>query len=274
MGWPFRRKKEMPSGLWQVCTQCEEYIYLQQVEENLNCCPLCDEHFRVGGPRRIEITADPGSFVEFAADLQPKDVLGFVDGKGPYDQKLVKSQAKTKRNDACIVGHCRIQGIQVVLATLDFDFLGGSMGHVVGEKVALALETALADDLPCIIFSASGGARMHEGALSLMQMAKTSAAVHRFKERGRTPYISVLTHPTTGGVTASYAALGDIIIAEPKALIGFAGPRVIKETIRQDLPDGFQRAEFLVEKGFVDKVVARSDMRETVATILGLTLPC
>jgi acetyl-CoA carboxylase carboxyl transferase subunit beta len=273
MGWPFRRKKEMPGGLWEVCPGCEEYVYKQQVAENLNCCPLCDEHFRVTADKRIEITTDPGSWREFAAEMQPKDVLGFVDGKGPYARKLEQVAARTKQAEACRLGRCTIEGVAAVVAILDFGFLGGSMGHVVGEKVALGLETALEEHLPCVVFSASGGARMHEGALSLMQMMKTSAAVHRFKDRGRTPYVSVLTDPTTGGVTASFAALGDVILAEPKALIGFAGPRVIKETIRQDLPPGFQRSEFLLEKGYVDKVVRRAEMRTTLSSLFALLMP-
>ncbi len=273
MGWPFRRKREMPEGLWKVCPGCDKYIYKAQIEEALECCPECGEHFMISGRGRIEITLDPGSFEETGADVAGRDVLGFVDSKGPYSKKLDSAQKRTGMADACIVGWGRIHGIRVVVACLDFTFLGGSMGHAVGEKVALALEIALEEELPCIVFSSSGGARMHEGALSLMQMAKTSAAVKRYKDRGRWPYISVLTHPTTGGVTASFAALGDLIIAEPGALIGFAGPRVIKQTIRQDLPDGFQRAEFLLEKGFVDRIVPRAELRDQVAQILALLLP-
>ena len=273
MAWPFRRKREMPEGLWKVCPGCEKYVYKQQIEDALNCCPECEEHFPLSGYARIDVTADPGSFVELAADVKSKDVLGFVDGKGPYAKKLKKTRARSRASDACVIGKARIGDIDVVLGALDFGFMGGSMGHAVGEKVAIALETALHDELPCVLFSASGGARMHEGALSLMQMAKTSAAVHRFKERGRWPYISVLTHPTTGGVTASFSALGDITLAEPKALIGFAGPRVIENTIRQELPEGFQRSEFLMEKGYVDRIVARKDLRETISTLLSLLLP-
>jgi acetyl-CoA carboxylase carboxyl transferase subunit beta len=205
--------------------------------------------------------------------VQGEDVLGFTDASGPYDTKLEKVRAKTSLNSACVVGRGRIHGVRTVIAAMDFRFMGGSMGWAEGEKIAMALETALADGLPCVVFAASGGARMHEGALSLMQMSKTSAAVHRFKERGRRPFVSVLTNPTTGGVTASFAALGDLILAEPEALIGFAGPRVIKETIRKDLPKGFQSSEFLLEKGFVDKVVTRSRMRETLANLFSLLLP-
>ncbi len=273
MAWPFRRKREMPEGLWQVCSGCEKYVYKQQVEEALNCCPECGEHFPISGYPRIDITVDPGSFREIGADIISRDVLGFVDAKGEYRKKLRKTRKRSRASDACVVGRGAIEGIEAIVAALDFSFMGGSMGYAVGEKVALALETALADELPCIVFSASGGARMHEGALSLMQMAKTSAAVHRFKERGRRPFVSVLTHPTTGGVTASFSALGDVTIAEPKALIGFAGPRVIEQTIRQELPDGFQRSEFLMDKGYVDIIVPRGEMRATLAHLLTLLLP-
>jgi len=273
MGWPFRRKKEMPPGLWQVCPGCEKYLYKKQVEVSLDCCPDCDHHFGVSAPRRIAITADPGTFEEIGREIEGKDVLGFVDAKGPYGEKLIKTRKRTAMGAACLVGRARIHGVRTVLATLDFRFLGGSMGWAEGEKIALALETALEEELPCVIFSASGGARMHEGALSLMQMGKTSAAVHRLKKRGKTPFISVLTNPTTGGVTASFAALGDLILAEPEALIGFAGPRVIKETIRKELPEGFQRSEFLLEHGFVDRIVSRSAMRDALAQIFSLLLP-
>jgi len=273
MAWPFRRKREMPEGLWKVCPGCEQYVYKQQVEEALNCCPQCGEHFPVSGYPRIDMTVDPGSFREIGADVVSRDVLGFVDGKGDYGSKLDKTRKRSRASDACVVGHGTIEGIGVIVAALDFSFMGGSMGHAVGEKVAMALEAALAEGLPCIVFSASGGARMHEGALSLMQMAKTSAAVHRYKQRGRWPFVSVLTHPTTGGVTASFSALGDITIAEPKALIGFAGPRVIEQTIRQELPEGFQRSEFLMEKGYVDLIVPRPEMRATLVRLLSLLLP-
>jgi len=273
MGWPFRRKREMPEGLWQTCPSCKKYLYKKQVEEAFDCCPECGEHFSVGADRRIELTADEGTFEEIGVDIIGKDILGFVDGKGPYAAKLAKSRKESGNADACVAGRCRIQGVRAVVASLDFKFQGGSMGHAVGEKIAFAVETALAETLPCVVFSASGGARMHEGAMSLMQLSKTSAAVHRFKKRGKTPFVSVLTNPTTGGVTASYAALGDVIVAEPKALIGFAGPRVIKQTIRQDLPEGFQTSEFLLEKGFVDMIVPRAEMRETLARLFSLLLP-
>jgi acetyl-CoA carboxylase carboxyl transferase subunit beta len=262
-----RPKKEAPTGLWLKCDGCSAMLYKSKVEEKLDTCPECGEHFRIGGWRRVEITADPDSFEEFGHELLPTDPLQFkVDGKA-YGERLAQERARKGTDEACIIGICTIHGYRVVLATLDFSFFGGSMGQVVGEKVALALETARDRDLPCVVFSSSGGARMHEGALSLMQLAKTSAAVG-YHRTGRAPYISVLTDPTTGGVTASYAALGDVILAEPKALIGFAGPRVIQETIRSELPEGFQRSEFLLQHGFVDRIVSRLEMRAEIARIL------
>ncbi len=270
MAWFQRRKKEMPEGLWQVCSACGAYVYKQQVEENLECCPQCGEHFPISARRRIAITADDGTYEEIGQDVLSKDVLGFHDSKGSYGDKLQKARKATGLGDACVVGRCTIQGSPAIVASLDFGFLGGSMGHAVGEKVALALDAAREAKCACVVFSASGGARMHEGALSLMQMAKTSAAIQRFKAEARHPYFAVLTNPTTGGVTASFAALGDVILAEPKALIGFAGPRVIKQTIRKDLPPGFQTSEFLLAKGFVDAIVARKDMRDTIARLIAL----
>jgi acetyl-CoA carboxylase carboxyl transferase subunit beta len=262
-----RQRKDSTTGLWLKCSGCSAMLYRSKVEEKLDTCPDCGEHFRIGGWRRVEITADPDSFDEFGHGLLPTDPLDFVvDGKA-YGERLSAERRKKGTDEACIIGLCTIHGYRTVLATLDFNFMGGSMGQVVGEKVALALETARDRDLPCVIFSSSGGARMHEGALSLMQLAKTSAAV-AYHRTGKAPYISVLTDPTTGGVTASYAALGDVILAEPKALIGFAGPRVIQETIRSELPAGFQRSEFLLQHGFVDRIVHRLEMRAEIAKIL------
>jgi len=262
-----RTRKDTPSGLWMKCGGCSAMLYRKQVEERLDTCPECGEHFRIGGRRRIEITLDPGSFEEVGMDLVPRDVLGFtVDGKS-YGDRLAREREKTGLADACIAGLGRIHGVRTVIAAMDFTFLGGSMGAVVGEKVALSLETARDAGLPCVVFSSSGGARMHEGALSLMQMAKTAAAVARHRT-GKAPFVSVLTDPTTGGVTASFAALGDFILAEPKALIGFAGPRVIQETIRSELPPGFQRSEFLLQRGFIDRIVSRLEMREELSRIL------
>ncbi|MCG3133652.1 MAG: Acetyl-coenzyme A carboxylase carboxyl transferase subunit beta [Planctomycetes bacterium] len=272
MAWQNKKKKEIPEGLWQVCDCCKEYIDRRQIEDALECCPKCGEHFPIGSRRRMEITADPGTFEEIGADVQSRDVLGFHDGKGGYAEKLVRARKSTGLGDACVAGRAKLLGRPVVLASLDFEFMGGSMGHAVGEKVAMALDAAREAGVPCVVFSASGGARMHEGAVSLMQMSKTSASIQRFKSTTRAPFVSVLTNPTTGGVTASFAALGDVILAEPKALIGFAGPRVIKNTIRQNLPEGFQTSEFLKEKGFVDRIVARKDMRESLGRIFSLLM--
>ncbi len=266
MAWRFRRK-EMPSGLWMRCPKCETMLYRSKVAESLETCPDCGEHFRIDAPRRIEITADEGTFEEFGQDVMPRDALNFMDKEVPYSAKLVREQEKTGDTEAVKIGRAKIHGIPVMLGVMNFKFLGGSMGLVVGEKITMAVETAEAEDLPLIIFAASGGARMHEGILSLMQMAKTSAAIARFKQ-GTKPYISVLTHPTTGGVTASFAALGDLAFAEPDALIGFAGPRVIQTTLKADLPEGFQRAEFLLEKGFIDRIVPRLKMRDELAMAL------
>jgi len=262
-----RAKRETPTGLWTKCEGCAAMLYRSKVEEKLDTCPECGEHFRISGERRIQITADPGTFEEFGHDLVARDPLRFtVDGKS-YGERLEAERQRKGSNDACLTGFAAVKGLRTVLAAMDFTFLGGSMGTVVGEKVALALETSRDHGLPCIVFAASGGARMHEGALSLMQMAKTAAAV-AYHRTGRAPFVSVLTDPTTGGVTASFAALGDLILAEPKALIGFAGPRVIQETIRSELPPGFQRSEFLVQKGFVDLIVHRLQMRDTLAQLL------
>jgi acetyl-CoA carboxylase carboxyl transferase subunit beta len=242
-------------------------LYRKTVEEKYDTCPDCGEHFRIDSRRRIELTFDEGSFREFGLDLRPRDVLEFVVDRKSYASRLIKEREKTGLDDACVCGFGRILGIEVTTAVMDFTFLGGSMGAVVGEKVALALETGRDRDLPCVVFASSGGARMHEGALSLMQMAKTAAAV-AYHRTGKRPYIAVLSDPTTGGVTASFAALGDFTLAEPNALIGFAGPRVIQETIRAELPPGFQRSEFLMQKGFIDRIVPRPQMREELAAIL------
>ena len=261
------RTKDTPTGLWLKCAGCSAMLYKTKVEEKLDTCPECSEHFRIGAWRRIDITVDPDSFEELGHELLPSDPLGFtVDGKS-YGERLQQERKRKGTDEACVAGFCSIRGLRTVVAALDFTFFGGSMGGVVGEKVALSLEAARDRDLPCVIFSSSGGARMHEGALSLMQLAKTCAAV-QYHRTGRAPYVSVLTDPTTGGVTASFAALGDFILAEPRALIGFAGPRVIQETIRSELPPGFQRSEFLLQKGFVDRIVHRLQMRDEIARIL------
>ncbi|MBP2673709.1 MAG: accD [Deltaproteobacteria bacterium] len=268
----FRKKEEpekkikVPEGMWIKCDACLEIIYKPEVERSLNVCPKCTYHFRIPVMERIRAVIDEGTFGEIAEDMESSDPLNFTDTK-KYVDRLKEARKKTGRKEAAIVGKGKINGIDVVLGVLDFEFQGGSMGSVVGEKISLAAETALEERLPLIIFSASGGARMQEGVLSLMQMAKTSAALARLSD-ARLPYISVLTDPTTGGVAASFAMLGDVIISEPGALVGFAGPRVIEQTINQKLPAGFQRAEFLLEHGMVDMIVERSRLKATLTQIL------
>ena len=256
----------VPEGLWVRCAGCGSILFRRALENNLSVCPDCQHHFRISAPDRIEHLVDPGSFGEMDGELTSGDPLSFVDTK-PYPDRLNAARKKTGANEAVLCGTGFIKGRKVVIAAMDFRFLGGSMGSAVGEKITRAIETAIAQDLPLIVVSASGGARMMESGLSLMQMAKSSAALARFDEAGGL-FISVLTDPTTGGVTASFAMLGDVILAEPEALIGFAGPRVIKNTIRQDLPDGFQRSEFLLEHGFVDRVVARKDLRSEISSLI------
>jgi acetyl-CoA carboxylase carboxyl transferase subunit beta len=242
-------------------------IYRKQFQEKMGVCPECGYHEKPTAAQRVEITLDADSFEPFAEEHLPRDVLGFGDGDS-YADKLGKAQEKTGLSEAATVGIGTLKGMRVVCGVLDFTFFGGSMGQVVGERITEATERAREEELPLLVFSASGGARMQEGALSLMQMAKTSAAIGRLKESPRCPYVSVLTHPTTGGVTASFAALGDLIIAEPGALIGFAGPRVIETTIRKELPKGFQTAEFLLEHGFIDRIVERHKLRDELSTML------
>ncbi len=263
-----KRKKDMPGGLWSKCSSCGSMIFTKEFESNLRICPNCSFHHTMDARRRVEITADPGTFIEHFTDLRPQDRLNFKDNKEAYVDKLQKAQAKTGNADACLAGTCEVEGHPVVLAVLDFSFMGGSMGEVVGEKIARAVELAQENDVPILIFSASGGARMHEGAISLMQMAKTCSALHLYRESGGFS-ISILTNPTTGGVTASFATVCDITVAEPGALIGFAGPRVIQNTIRQELPEGLQRSEFLMEKGQVDTIIARPEMKAQLAILLG-----
>ncbi|MDP7070159.1 MAG: acetyl-CoA carboxylase, carboxyltransferase subunit beta [Phycisphaerales bacterium] len=260
------RKKPVPEGLWVRCIDCGGILFRRALENNLSVCPECTHHFRISAPERVGHLADVDSFVEMDAGVTSADPLGFVDTK-PYPDRLAAARTKTGASEAVLCGTAFIKGRKVVLAAMDFRFLGGSMGSAVGEKIARAIELAIAQDLPLIVVSASGGARMMESGLSLMQMAKTSAALARFDEMGGL-YISVLTDPTTGGVTASFAMLGDVILAEPRALIGFAGPRVIRNTIRQDLPEGFQRSEFLLEHGFVDRVVDRHDLRSEISSLI------
>ncbi|MDP7063241.1 MAG: acetyl-CoA carboxylase, carboxyltransferase subunit beta [Planctomycetota bacterium] len=267
MAFRLRKKKDMPGGLWSKCPSCNKMIYSKDLEQNMSVCPECGFHNTISARKRIEITADPGTFVEHFSDLKPKDRLEFVDNI-PYSDKIAKAQEKTGNADALLAGQCCIGGQPAVIAVLDFTFMGGSMGEVVGEKITRAVELAAEKRVPVLIFSASGGARMHEGAISLMQMAKTCGALKKFSLNGGFS-ISAMTNPTTGGVTASFASICDITVAEPDALIGFAGPRVIQNTIRQELPDGFQRSEFLLDKGQVDMIITRDNMREKLGQLLG-----
>lgn len=262
------KKKDMPEGLWTKCPSCGESLFEQALAKNLRVCTHCGYHFTISSGERLENLVDEGSFQELDASLDSVDALGF---KG-YLDKVKAYQHKTGLKEAVVTGRAHIESIPVVLAVMDFRFLGASMGSVVGEKITRAIEVATAERKAVIVFSASGGARMHEGILSLMQMAKTSGALARHAE-ARLPYISVLTHPTTGGVTASFATLGDIILAEPKCMIGFAGPRVVKETTHADLPPGFQTAEFMMKHGLVDLIVERKDMRPTLAGLLKYVSP-
>jgi acetyl-CoA carboxylase carboxyl transferase subunit beta len=260
------RKEGVPQGLWMRCSECGAMLFRKVVEEALHVCPECQYHFRVSARVRIELLVDPGSFEEMFDEIEPADPLKFTDKKA-YKDRLKSEQLKTGEKDAVICGKAFIKGRPIMIAVMDPTFMMGSMGSVVGEKITLTIEAAADEKLPLIIVSCSGGARMQESALSLMQMAKTSAALARLDDAGGL-FISILADPTTGGVTASFAMLGDFILAEPKALIGFAGPRTIWNTIKVELPDGFQRSEFLEEKGFVDFVVHRKDLRSEIARLV------
>ena len=270
MAWlRFRRKRDLPEGLWLKCPGCGRTVFKKQVEERLQVCPECNFHFNISGPERIRILVDENSFDEMYRDMAPIDVLGFTDRKG-YAERLKDEQAKTGENDAAIIGTAAVEGLPIMLGVTDSRFMMGSMGAVVGEKITIAAEEAVKRGVPLLLVSGSGGgARMQEGIISLAQMAKTSAAIARLNDAG-VPFISILTNPTMGGVAASWAALGDVVIAEPKALIGFAGPRTIKLTLRIDLPDGFQTSEFLLKHGFLDMIVNRPDMRKEIARLLRL----
>ena len=259
------QESRVPEGLWVKCGSCKEILYRKDVVKNFSVCPKCGFHFRISAPERLLMLFD-GPFVEFDEGLASADPLKFVDTKA-YAKRLSDGKAKTNASDAVICAHGPLGGITTVVAAMEYAFIGGSMGVVVGEKVTRAAERALAERLPLVVVSCSGGARMMEGTLSLMQMAKISAALSRLHE-ARLPFLSVLTDPTTGGVTASFAMLGDLTIAAPGALIGCAGPRVIEQTIRQKLPEGFQRAEFLLEHGMVDMVVDRRELKKTLARSL------
>jgi len=258
-------KKDGFSG-WVKCSGCTETIHANELKEHLNCCPKCGYHYRLTAMQRLELLIDKATFTELFTNIFPNDPLHFEDQK-PYRERLEAAKKKSGRDEAVLVGEGSIQGNRVAIGILDFSFMGGSMGSVVGEKLTLIIEYALEKKLPCIIVSSSGGARMQESILSLMQMAKTSAALARLSD-AKLPFISILTNPTTGGVTASFASLGDIIIAEPQALIGFAGPRVVEQTIGQKLPEGAQTSEFLLEKGMIDAITSRKDLKSKIAYFL------
>lgn len=261
------RQSTAPDGLWVRCPGCQAILFRQVLDENLGVCPTCQHHHRWESLARLKHLVDEGSFLRHDADILPVDPLGFVDAK-PYSQRLAATQNRLGEPDAYVAGSATILERPVEIGTFHFAFMGGSMGSVVGELVTRQIERAIARKVPCIIISASGGARMQEGIFSLMQMAKTSAALARLRDEARMPYISILTDPTTGGVAASFAMLGDVILAEPNALIGFAGPRVIRETIRQELPPGFQTSEYLLDHGLVDQIVPRIHLRETLGKLL------
>lgn len=260
------RKSSIPEGVWTKCDSCAQVLYRAEVERNLEVCPKCDHHMRMTARNRLNRTLDENSTLELAAELEPRDVLKFRDSK-KYKDRLAGAQKQTSEKDALIVMKGTLYAMPVVAAAFEFSFMAGSMGSVVGARFVRGVEQALEDNCPFICFSASGGARMQEALMSLMQMAKTSAVLAKLRQRGL-PYISVLTDPTMGGVSASFAMLGDINIAEPKALIGFAGPRVIEQTVREKLPAGFQRSEFLLEKGAIDMIVRRTEMRLKLARLL------
>ncbi len=260
-------KKDLPGGLWVKCPECHGIVYKHEIESCQGVCPKCSHHFQITWQERVALLTEEGSFVEWDADLSSTDPLKFQ-GQVTYAAKLVESRKKSGMTDAIVCGKGQMGPFAVALGIMDFRFLGGSMGSVVGEKVTRLIEKATAGSLPAVIISATGGARMYEGLFSLMQMAKTSAALARHATAAL-PFISVLTHPSTAGVMASYASLGDVIIAEPRALIGFAGPRVIKETTREDVPPGFQRSDFMMKHGLVDTIVMRKDMKDTLIRLIG-----
>ncbi len=266
-GFSLKPRKEMPEGLWTKCPACEHMLYKSAVEKNLNVCPECDHHFRIGAATRINYLTDEDSFQQVLGDLKTSDPLGFKFRDTTYKQRIKDDEKKSGQKEAILIGKAFIKGRPVILAVMEPNFLMGSMGAVVGEKLCAAVDMAMDEKLPLVVVSCSGGARMHEGVVSLGQMAKTSAVLAKYDESAGL-FISVLTDPTTGGVTASFAMLGDCIIAEPGALIGFAGPRTIAETIKVELPEGFQTAEFMLEHGFVDMIVPRKDMRREIARLI------
>ena len=262
-------KRKVPEGLWYNCASCNAVLYRAELERNLNVCPKCEYHIPIYGRERLSLFLDQeGPQVEIGAEVKPVDVLKFKDTT-KYKDRLSAAQKKTDENDALIVMQAEVMKVHLVAAAFDFKFMGGSMGAVVGEKFVRAVDVCIKQRIPLVSFAASGGARMQEALFSLMQMAKTSAAIERLKKE-KIPFISILTHPTTGGVSASFAMLGDVILAEPRALIGFAGPKVIEQTVRETLPEGFQRSEFLLEHGAIDRIVDRRQMRIEVATMLSI----
>ena len=261
-------KRAVPEGLWHKCSACDAVLYRAELERNLEVCPKCGFHMRINGRRRLETFLDEEGREEIAADVEPVDALKFKDSK-KYKDRLTAAQKKTGDKDAFILMRGAVHGVNLVVGAFNFEFMGGSMGAVVGEKIVRAINECVEHELPLVIFSASGGARMQESLFSLMQMAKTSAALVKMRNAGL-PFISVLTDPTMGGVSASFASLGDLNVAEPKALIGFAGPRVIEQTVRETLPEGFQRSEFLLEHGAIDRIIDRREMRKELATIIAM----
>lgn len=265
------QKKDLPSGVWSQCPQCQITVYSEELANNSSVCPSCNYHYRISARHRLSIFFDENSMTEHFADISPVDMLKFKDTK-TYKDRLVQAQKKTEEQDALVVMDGTVEGFPVVAAAFNFMFLGGSMGSVVGEKFVRGVKLAMEKKVPFVCFTASGGARMQESLFSLMQMSKTSAALQKLAE-AKLPYLVVLTDPTTGGVSASLAMLGDVHIAEPKALIGFAGPRVIEQTVREKLPEGFQRSEFLVEKGMVDMIVDRRNLRSEVAKLVDKLMP-
>ena len=266
-GFSLKHRKEMPDGLWLRCPGCEQILYKKAVEDSLNVCPKCEHHFRIEAATRIKYLADEDSFQEFLNDLTTSDPLDFKYRDTTYKQRLKADEKNSGSKEAMRLGKAFIKGRGIILGVMEPNFLMGSMGYVVGEKLCAAVDKAIEQSLPLVVVCCSGGARMHEGVVSLGQMAKTSAALAKFDDAGGL-YISVLTDPTTGGVTASFAMLGDVTIAEPGALIGFAGPRTIAETIKVELPEGFQTAEFMLEHGFVDMIVHRKDLRSEIARLI------
>ena len=260
------KKKSIPEGLWHKCPACNAVLYRADLERNLEVCPKCDYHERLGGRKRLEMFLDEENREEIAENVTPVDILKFKDSK-KYKDRIADAQKSTNEKDSLVVMKGQLHGVPVVTAAFDFRFMGGSMGSVVGERFVQGVNTCLREKIPYVVFSASGGARMQEALFSLMQMAKTSAALTKMSEAGL-PFISVLTDPTMGGVSASFAMLGDTIIAEPKALIGFAGPRVIEQTVGETLPEGFQRSEFLIEKGAIDRIIPRHLLRQEIADML------